>query len=232
MRLDKLLAHMGYGSRKEVKTFIRKGYVLLNGERVFDDDIKVDEKNDEIVILDETIEYKNKVYFLLNKPKGYVSATYDLKDPTVLDLLEEKQKGLFPVGRLDKDTTGLLLITNDGRLAHELLSPKHHVPKTYELEFIGEFKEEYIEKFKAGILLEDGYQCKPAEFRLLSLQKGSITITEGKFHQIKRMMSVLGMEVTSLKRISFGSLDLPNDLKEGEYRPLKKEELDQLFLKK
>ncbi|MDE7213391.1 MAG: 16S rRNA pseudouridine(516) synthase, partial [Anaeroplasmataceae bacterium] len=125
MRLDKLLAHMGYGSRKEVKAFIRKGYVLLNGETVFDDDIKVDEENDEILILNESVEYQKQIYLLLNKPKGYVSATYDPKEPTVLDLIDETQKGLFPVGRLDKDTTGFLLITNDGKLAHELLSPKH-----------------------------------------------------------------------------------------------------------
>lgn len=232
MRLDKLLAHMNYGSRKEVKAFIRKGYVLLNGEPVFDDDIKVDEANDEIVILDETVEYQKKIYLILNKPKGYVSATYDSKEPTVLDLIEEKQKGLFPVGRLDKDTTGFLLITNDGKLAHKLLSFKHHVPKTYELTFVGEFKNSYIKQFKEGIVLEDGYVCKPAEFTLIAPQKGKITIYEGKFHQIKRMMMVLGMNVTSLKRISFGALELPSDLEEGEYRPLKKEELDRLILEK
>ncbi|MCM1131615.1 MAG: rRNA pseudouridine synthase [Roseburia sp.] len=228
MRLDKLLAHMGYGSRKEVKTFIRKGYVLLNGEVVFNDDIKVDEENDEIVILDQTVEYQKQIYLLLNKPKGYVSATFDSKEPTVLDLIEETQKGLFPVGRLDKDTTGLLLITNDGKLAHELLSPKHHVAKTYELTFFGIFKDSFFEQFKKGIVLEDGYNCKPAEFILLEPQKGRITIYEGKFHQIKRMMHALGMEVTSLKRLSFGNLELPLDLEEGTYRALTKEELDLL----
>ena len=232
MRLDKLLAHMGYGSRKEVKAFIRKGYVLLNGEAVFDDDIKVDEENDEIVILDQTVEYQKKMYLLLNKPKGYVSATFDSKEPTVLDLIEETQKGLFPVGRLDKDTTGLLLITNDGKLAHELLSPKHHVAKNYELTFTGVFKDSFFEQFKKGIVLEDGYICKPAEFILLEPQRGKITIYEGKFHQIKRMMQVLGMEVTSLKRLSFGNLELPSDLEEGTYRALTKEELDLLKTEK
>ena len=232
MRLDKLLAHMGYGSRKEVKAFIRKGYVLLNGEAVFDDDIKVDEENDEIVILDQTVEYQKKIYLLLNKPKGYVSATFDSKEPTVLDLIEETQKGLFPVGRLDKDTTGLLLITNDGKLAHELLSPKHHVAKTYELTFSGVFKDSFFEQLKKGIVLEDGYICKPAEFILLEPQRGKITIYEGKFHQIKRMLHVLGMEVTSLKRLSFGNLELPSDLEEGSYRALTKEELDLLRTEK
>lgn len=232
MRLDKLLAHMGYGSRKEVKAFIRKGYVLLNGEAVYDDDIKVDEENDEIVILDQTVEYQKRIYLLLNKPKGYVSATFDFKEPTVLDLIEETQKGLFPVGRLDKDTTGLLLITNDGKLAHELLSPKYHVAKTYELTFSGVFKDSFFEQFKKGIVLEDGYICKPAEFILLEPQRGRITIYEGKFHQIKRMMQVLGMEVTSLKRLSFGNLELPSDLEEGIYRALTKEELDLLRIEK
>ncbi|MDE6241978.1 MAG: rRNA pseudouridine synthase [Anaeroplasmataceae bacterium] len=228
MRLDKLLAHMGYGSRKEVKSFIRKGYVLLNGEAVFDDDIKVDEENDEIVILNQNVEYQKQIYILLHKPKGYVSATFDFKEPTVLDLIEETQKGLFPVGRLDKDTTGLLLITNDGKLAHELLSPKHHVAKEYELTFTGEFKESFIKQFQEGIVLEDGYICKPAEFILLESNKGRITIYEGKFHQIKRMMQALGMEVTSLKRIAFGRLRLPLDLKDGEYRFLTKDEIELL----
>ncbi|MDE6661246.1 MAG: rRNA pseudouridine synthase [Anaeroplasmataceae bacterium] len=228
MRLDKLLAHMGYGSRKEVKAFIRKGYVLLNGETVHDDDIKVDEENDEILILNESVEYQKQLYLLLNKPKGYVSATYDPKEPTVLDLIEETQKGLFPVGRLDKDTTGFLLITNDGKLAHELLSPKHHVAKTYELTFTGEFKDSYFVQFKEGIVLEDGYLCKPAEFNLLEPQKGRITIYEGKFHQIKRMMQALEMEVTSLKRLTFGNLELPSDLEEGKYRQLNPEEIELL----
>lgn len=228
MRLDKLLAHMGYGSRKEVKAFIRKGYVLLNGEAVFDDDIKVDEENDEITILDQTVGYQKQIYLLLNKPKGYVSATFDSKEPTVLDLIEETQKGLFPVGRLDKDTTGLLLITNDGKLAHELLSPKHHVAKTYELTFTGVFKEAFLNQFQKGITLEDGYLCKPAEFRLLEPQKGRITIYEGKYHQIKRMMQALGMEVTSLKRLSFGNLELPADLEEGMYRLLNSAEIELL----
>ncbi|MDE7263846.1 MAG: rRNA pseudouridine synthase [Anaeroplasmataceae bacterium] len=225
MRLDKLLSHMGYGSRKDVKALIRKGFVMVNGEAVYNDDEKIDEKVDEVFLLDEQIFYKKKVYFLLNKPKGYVSATYDSYDPTVLDLIKETQKGLFPVGRLDKDTTGLLLITNDGDLAHRLLAPKHHVEKTYELTFSGDFHASYLHQFETGIQLLDGYVCKPARFELIEPHFGRITIIEGKFHQIKRMMEALGLEVTSLKRISFGGICLPKDLLEGKYRELTQEEL-------
>ncbi len=228
MRLDKLLANIGYGSRKEVKSFIRKGLVLVNGNTVYDDDLKVDEQNDEISILDQKIEYQEKRYLILNKPDGYVSATFDFHDPTVLDLINEKQKGLFPVGRLDKDTTGLLLITNDGLLAHQLLSPKNRVSKVYELTFTGTFKDEYYNCFKEGIILDDGYVCKPAIFELTGNNSGKITIYEGKFHQVKRMMQSLDMEVTSLKRISFGNLNLPSDLKCGKYRELTEEELESL----
>ncbi len=228
MRLDKLLANTGYGSRKEVKAYIRKGLVLVNGNTVYDDDLKVDEQIDEISILDQKIEYQEKKYLILNKPDGYVSATFDFHDPTVLDLINEKQKGLFPVGRLDKDTTGLLLITNDGILAHKLLSPKNHVSKVYELTFIGRFKNEYYKCFKEGITLDDGYVCKPAIFELTGENSGKITIYEGKFHQVKRMMQALNMEVTSLKRISFGNLNLPSNLECGKYRELTIEELETL----
>ena len=132
MRLDKMLAHLGYGSRKEVKEYIRKGYVMVNGETITNDDYKVDEESDEIVFLDQELHYEKMLYFILNKPDGYVSATYDSKDPIVLDLIDgHENRGLFPVGRLDKDTTGLLLISNDGKLAHKLLSPNKHVDKVY-----------------------------------------------------------------------------------------------------
>ncbi len=228
MRLDKLLANIGYGSRKEVKSFIRKRLVLVNGNTVYDDDLKVDELNDEISILDQKIEFQEKRYLILNKPDGYVSATFDFHDPTVLDLINEKQKGLFPVGRLDKDTTGLLLITNDGILAHQLLSPKNHVSKVYELTFTGVFKDEYYNFFEKGIILDDGYVCKPAIFELTGDHNGKITIYEGKYHQVKRMMQSLNMEVTSLKRISFGNLNLPSDLECGKYRELTDKELESL----
>lgn len=230
MRLDKMLAHLGYGSRKEVKEFIRKGCVMVNGAIVVDDDFKVDETLDEVTFLGKELHYEHYRYFLLNKPAGYVSATYDSYDPTVIDLISHHEnKDLFPVGRLDKDTTGLLLITNDGKLAHNLLVPNKHVDKIYELTFTGEFKEEYFQRFTEGILLEDGYRCKPASFKLIEKNQGLITIQEGKYHQVKRMMNALDMEVQTLKRISFGKLQLPQDLKEGEYIELSKEQIQQIF---
>lgn len=229
MRLDKMLAHLGYGSRKEVKEYIRKGYVMVNGETIKNDDFKVDEENDEIIFLDQEIHYEKMLYFILNKPDGYVSATYDSKDPIVLDLIEgHENRGLFPVGRLDKDTTGLLLISNDGKLAHKLLSPTKHVDKVYELTFSGTFKNVYHKYFAEGITLDDGYKCMPATFELLEEHKGLITIKEGKYHQVKRMMQALNMEVLTLKRIEFGPLKLPNDLRLGEYRELTPEELELL----
>lgn len=228
MRLDKLLAHMNYGSRKEVKNFIRKGYVFVNGEVIKDDDFKVDEAYDDITILNEEVKYKTSIYYMLHKPKGYVCANIDTKDPTVFDLVNCPQKGIFTVGRLDKDTTGLLLLTNDGELAHELLSPKYHVKKVYEVVFQGDFQDAFFKRFAEGIVLEDGYLCKPAQFELLEPQRGKISIFEGKYHQIKRMFQMLGLEVMELKRISFGTLYLPDTLSEGNFRELFPEEIESL----
>ena len=229
MRLDKLLAHMDYGSRKEVKELIRKGYVLVNGNVIKDDDFKVDEFNDEINILDSEIKYEEFIYIMLNKPEGYVSATYDYSKPIVLDLIDDyKKRNLFPVGRLDIDTHGLLLITNDGNLAHRMLSPKSHVDKKYYLKYDGKYNESFIQKFKDGITLDDGYKCMPAEFIDLGDNEAYIIIREGKFHQVKRMMEAVGCNVTFLKRISFGNLVLDESLKEGKWRHLTNEEIDSL----
>ena len=229
MRLDKLLAHMDYGSRKEVKELIRKGYVLVNGNVIKDDDFKVDEINDEINILDSEIKYEEFIYIMLNKPEGYVSATYDYSKPIVLDLIDDyKKRNLFPVGRLDIDTHGLLLITNDGNLAHRMLSPKSHVDKKYYLKYDGKYNESFIQKFKDGITLDDGYKCMPAEFIDLGDNEAYIIIREGKFHQVKRMMEAVGCNVTFLKRISFGNLVLDESLKEGKWRHLTNEEIDSL----
>ena len=225
IRLDKMLAHMLYGSRKEVKKMIRDGLVYVNGIQVFDDDLKVDEVNDEINILNQNIEYKEFVYFMLNKPIGYVSATFDYNNPTVIDLIDKKYEGIFPVGRLDIDSTGLLLITNDGKLAHELLSPKKHVFKKYYIEFDGKYNESFVNKFKEGITLDDGYKCKEAFFEYLGDNRAYVTISEGKYHQVKRMMETLNCKVTSLNRVSFGPLDLDYNLKLGESRELTKEEI-------
>jgi len=229
MRLDKLLAHMDYGSRKEVKELIRKGYVLVNGNVIKDDDFKVDEFNDEINILDSEIKYEEFIYIMLNKPEGYVSATYDYSKPIVLDLIDDyKKRNLFPVGRLDIDTHGLLLITNDGNLAHRMLSPKSHVDKKYYLKYDGKYNESFIQKFKDGITLDDGYKCMPAEFIDLGDNEAYIIIREGKFHQVKRMMEAVGCNVTFLKRISFGNLVLDESLKEGKWRHLTNEEIESI----
>jgi len=226
MRLDKLLAHSGYGTRKEVKEYIRKGYVLVNGEIIRNDDFKVDEINDEIIIADEDVNYEKMIYLMLNKPDGYVSATFDNYDPTVIDLISGyENRNIFPVGRLDKDTVGLLLITNDGKLAHRMLSPKSHVDKTYYLKYDGEFMPIHHKIFEAGVVLDDGYKCMPAKFIELGNNEGHIIIKEGKFHQVKRMMEAIGCKVTYLRRIKFGPIELDESLLEGEYRHLTESEL-------
>lgn len=228
IRLDKVLAHMGFGTRKEVKKLIRDGLVLVNGNTVFNDDLKIDIELDEINILDEKVEYKKYTYILLNKPEGYISATFDYNKPIVLDLISDNAKGLFPVGRLDIDSIGLLLITNDGMLAHRMLSPKSHVEKTYYIEFSGNEKDNFKDLFNEGIILDDGYKCKPAIYESLGSNKAYITLIEGKFHQVKRMMESLNCNVLLLKRIKFGPLLLNDDLELGKYRYLSQEEIDEL----
>ena len=229
MRLDKMLAHMNYGTRKEVKELIRKGYVMVNGTTITNDDYKVDEINDEIIIANEKVEYKDKIYLMLNKPDGYVSATFDNYDPTVIDLISEyNYMNIFPVGRLDKDTHGLLLITNDGDLAHNLLSPKKHVDKKYYLKYEGNITQNGIKAFGDGIILDDGYKTMPAKLIDLGNNEAYVIIKEGKFHQVKIMMEKINCKVTYLKRVEFGPLILDENLKEGEYRLLKEEELNSL----
>ncbi len=224
-----MLAHMNYGTRKEVKELIRKGYVLVNGDVITNDDFKVDEINDEVVIANEKVDYKDKIYIMLNKPDGYVSATYDNYDPTVIDLISEYNfMNIFPVGRLDKDTHGLLLITNDGDLAHNLLSPKKHVDKKYYLKYEGKINDLGIKAFEDGIILDDGYKTLPAKLIDLGNNEAYVIIKEGKFHQVKRMMEAINCKVTYLKRIEFGSLKLDDNLEEGKYRLLKEEELNEL----
>lgn len=227
IRLDKMLAHMGYGSRKEVKELIRKGYVSVDGEIIYSDDYKVKEDS-EIIIFDEVVKYDEFVYLMLNKPDGYISATFDNNIPTVLDLIYGyESRNLFPVGRLDIDTYGLLILTNDGKLAHKLLSPKNHVNKKYYVKYDGKYNDKFIEIFKKGIPLED-FTCKPAEFVNLGNNEAYITISEGKFHQIKRMMEYVGCSVTYLERIEFGPLKLDSNLNRKEFRPLTKEEIELL----
>jgi len=233
MRLDKLLANMGYGSRKEVKQLLKQKAVTVDGDYVKDAALHVDPEKQIVSVFGERVVYTEFVYFIMNKPPGVISATEDLRDETVIDLLEPLHQHFqpFPVGRLDKDTEGLLLLTNDGQLAHNLLSPKKHVPKVYYSQIEGVVTEEDAEKFANGVELDDGYVTKPGKLVILkSAQQSEIelTIQEGKFHQVKRMFEAVGKRVTYLKRISMGSLKLDENLALGEYRELTAEELNGL----
>jgi len=234
MRIDKILANIGYGSRKEVKKILKNRVVIVNGQTVTDAKTHVDPKKDEITVYGEKIEYKEHIYLMMNKPAGVISATEDVHNKTVIDLLDvgEAVYHPFPVGRLDKDTVGLLLLTNDGGLAHQLLSPKKYVPKTYYAFVDGTVTEDDQKAFASGIKLDDGYVTKPAQLKIL--RSGDIrseielTITEGKFHQVKRMFEAVGKKVVYLKRLSMGPIKLDEDLAEGKYRELTDEEVDLL----
>lgn len=229
IRLDKMLSHLGYGSRKEVKEIIRHGWVYVNGEQIKDDDFKVSEVDDEIIVDGDKIDYEEYIYIMLNKPQGVISATYDPRYETVIDLIPEYRKmNIFPVGRLDIDTEGLLIITNDGELAHKLLSPKYHVFKKYYVEFSGTFKEEYYKSFESGIILDDGYETLPGKIEVIDDNKAHVYIREGKYHQVKRMFEALDMHVDYLKRIAFGDINLDKNLKLGEWRMLENDELNSL----
>ncbi len=233
IRLDKYLADMNLGTRAKVKEYIKKGKVQINGEIEKKPERKVNIYEDEIWVEGKKIRYIRYEYYMLYKPKGVVSATQDKREKTVLDLIFGKnRKDLFPVGRLDKDTEGLLLITNDGELAHKLLSPKKHVEKTYFAKVCGAVTREDIERFKEGIDIGEDKKTLPAK---LSVQKEGaiseieVSIVEGKFHQVKRMFAAIGKPVLYLKRISMGPLILDESLKKGEYRPLTEQEKRELF---
>ncbi len=233
LRIDKYLADMGIGTRTEIKAYIKKGMITINGRIVKSPSEKADTVEDNVFYNGEEIQYLQYEYFILNKPAGVISASDDKKQITVLDLIEDRQRDdLFPVGRLDKDTEGLLLITNDGMLAHNLLSPKKHVDKTYYVETEGCLNEEHISMFAEGINVENEFVALPAKLEILSsegnITKSLLTINEGKFHQVKRMMSAVNNEVTYLKRLTMGPLTLPNDLNVGEYRRLTIKEFNML----
>lgn len=233
MRIDKMLANLGYGSRKEVKQLLKSGGVKVNDRVIKDAKQQVDPNIDTVSLNGEIIEYRQYIYLMMNKPPGVISATEDLRDETVLDLLEMDDAVFepFPVGRLDKDTEGLLLLTNDGQLAHRLLSPKKHVPKMYYAVIDGVVTEADIDAFKVGVTLDDGYVTKPGELTILKSGIRSeieLTITEGKFHQVKRMFQAVGKRVVYLKRMTMGPLKLDEELELGEYRELTEEEIEQL----
>lgn len=231
MRIDKLLAHCGYGTRKEVKELLKSGVVTLNGKVEKSPKQHIDLEEDRVFVRDDQVIYSKNVYYMLNKPNGYVSATEDNLYPTVVDLIDDSHRDLFPVGRLDVDTEGLLLITNDGQLAHRLLSPKTHVPKTYFVKVKGRLCIGDVNAFMKGIPLED-FTCMPSYLKIIksdSISECEVTIYEGKFHQVKRMFKACGKEVVYLKRISMGNLKLDEDLPIGRYRPLTEDEIHSIL---
>ncbi len=234
MRLDKLLSNMGFGSRKEVKQLLKKGAVRVNAEAVKDAALHINTEKDEVTILGERVVYKEFIYLMMHKPQGVLSATEDNRDRTVIDLLDTDSQHFepFPVGRLDKDTEGFLLLTNDGKLAHNLLSPKKGVPKTYYAHIEGVVTEEDVERFAEGVILDDAYLTKPGELKILKsadVSEIELTITEGKFHQVKRMFAAVNKQVVYLKRLSMGPLSLDENLPLGSYRELTDAELDLLL---
>lgn len=232
IRLDKFLADMGFGTRSQVRQQIAGGNVTVNGLPARRPELKVDTDKDRVLFCGTEAAYAQYEYYMLNKPAGVVSATEDKKERTVLDLLQErKRKDLFPVGRLDKDTEGLLLITNNGDLAHHLLAPGRHVDKVYYAEIDGKVTREDAELFRAGVDIGDKKKTMPAFLEILSSADRSeilLTIREGRFHQVKRMFHAVGKEVLFLRRIQMGPLKLDEKLRPGEYRRLTKEEVEKL----
>lgn len=232
LRLDKYLADMGIGTRTQVKKEISRGSVQVNGEVIKRPEQKIDTETDQVIYAGKPVTYAEYEYYMLNKPAGVVSATEDRHDQTVLDLITDRQRNdLFPVGRLDKDTEGLLLITNDGDLAHRLLSPKKHVDKLYYAKVAGKVTEEDGEKFRQGVDIGEEKLTLPAELKILksdAISEIHLTIREGKFHQVKRMFQAVGKEVVYLKRLQMGTLSLDESLAPGEYRKLTENEVREL----
>ena len=233
MRLDKYLCETGFGTRSQVKDLLKKGQVMVNGEVVKKPELKINETTDQILWQGKKASYQKNIYLMLHKPAGVVSATEDNREKTVLDLVrpEDRKNGLFPVGRLDKDTEGLLLLTDDGELAHRLLSPKKHVDKTYYAKIDGQVTEEHVKQFREGLDIGDEKKTLPAVLTILlsgPVSEIEVTIHEGRFHQIKRMFEAVGCKVTYLKRLSMGSLVLDETLPPEEYRPLTEAELEGL----
>ncbi len=236
MRLDKFLVACAVGSRTEVKNLLKAGRVTVNGKKEKSAKLRINEERDEIRFDGQKLDYEEFVYYMMNKPQGVISATEDTKHRTVLDLLDNlaRTKEVFPVGRLDIDTHGLLLLTNDGKLAYALLSPKRHVEKTYLAQVEGIMTQEDVETFAKGIPLKD-FTCQKAKLEIVSVDPEKnqslvrVTIAEGKFHQVKRMVAYCGKEVIDLQRLTMGTLVLDENLEQGEWRRLTKEELENLL---
>lgn len=221
MRLDRYLCELNIGSRSQVREFIKKGLVSVNGQVIRSADQRIEEQNDRIAFQGQLLTYQKFVYYMLNKPQGVVSATQDNTAGTVVELLAaEGRKDLFPIGRLDKDTEGLLLLTNDGELAHRLLSPKKHVDKIYQVTIAHALSDENIRQLEQGVDIGEDRLTLPAKVDVLSENVIHLTIQEGKYHQVKRMLQAVDNQVTALKRIRFGNIDLDESLAPGDYRPL------------
>lgn len=231
MRLDKLLGHCGWGTRRQLKELCKGGHVSVNGQCCRDSAAKINPQQDTVQVDGETVCYEEFYYLMLYKPQGVLSATEDRFAKTVLDLLPQSYQGadMFPVGRLDKDTTGLLLLTNDGTWAHRITSPKKHIDKVYEAVVDGCIPADIEAQFQKGIVLADGMQCLPAHAAATSEKTLDITVQEGKFHQVKRMCAAVGLTVTALHRRSIGALVLDSALQPGQYRRLTPEEKDLPF---
>lgn len=229
VRLDKFLCDCNIGTRSQVKDWIRHGQVIVNGVPAKKPEIKINEATDQVTFRGEPCVYKKYAYYLLNKPQGVVSATTDNTADTVLSLLKGvKEKDLFPVGRLDKDTTGLLLITNDGELAHRMLSPRKHVDKTYLVGIKTPLSQDDISRLETGVDIGEEQPTLPAKVQIMDEHRLLLTIHEGRFHQVKRMLQAVDNEVCTLQRISFGPLQLDSSLKEGDFRELTPQELEVL----
>ena len=232
MRLDKLLGHTGWGTRKELKDLCKSGQVTINGDICRDSSRKVDPDQDVVAVGSQIVSYEEYIYLMLYKPSGVVSATEDNVSQTVIDLLPQKyqRSRWVPVGRLDKDTTGLLFLTNDGTWAHGITSPKKHQPKRYEAVVEGDIPADIGERFAAGIVLSDGLECLPAAAEQTGDHTIAVVVEEGKFHQVKRMCAAVGLTVTKLHRRSIGPVFLDENLQPGEFRPLTDDERRSLSL--
>jgi len=227
IRLDKIINDCLLVGRKQAKTIIKDGRVSVNGAVVTNSDTKADPELDQICFDGETLFYQEFHYFVMNKPAGVLSATEDKSQRTIIDLLPDEvdKRKLFPVGRLDKDTTGLIFITDDGDFAHQMTSPKKDISKVYEAQVDGKLDENAIELFASGIVLKDGYRCKPAQLEIVDENHCRVTVTEGKYHQVKRMLASVGNPVISLKRVQIGDFRLDDSLKSGEFREISKNDL-------
>lgn len=234
MRLDKFLGATGFGSRRDIKEIIKKGRVSVNGKAVFDPSVHIDPRADEVLVDGKAANYREFVYLMLNKPSGVVSATDDNLHKTVLDLIPKEYRHfkLFPCGRLDIDTEGLLLLTNDGQTAHKLLSPSKKVDKKYYVKVKGSLTQEDVKSFNEGILINGGYTTKPANLEIIKsgeISEAFVTLREEKFHQVKRMFQALSKQVVYLKRVEFAGLKLDESLSPGEFRELRDDEINRIL---